>query len=172
MEKLIDQKLGIRLRAARIAAGFKTSKEFTKAFDIPESTYSQHESGKRYPDDARMRFYADSFRVNYDWLQTGEGEPYGKHASMKKNESLADHLFEIIDPQKNHLGFQTHLINEVLLENIVDGVLLLSKDKKIATAKIAKIIAGVYSEIMSLEKDSEIQVKMVKSALKACEKLF
>lgn len=40
-------RIGKELREMRIRAGYGTSREFCRKFKIPESTYSQHERGKR-----------------------------------------------------------------------------------------------------------------------------
>lgn len=40
-------RIGKELREMRIQAGYATSREFCRKFKIPESTYSQHEQGKR-----------------------------------------------------------------------------------------------------------------------------
>ena len=39
--------IGLRLKAARKAAAYRTACAFANAHDIPVSTYSQHENGKR-----------------------------------------------------------------------------------------------------------------------------
>ena len=43
----ISTNISKRLKIARIASGYKTAKDFAAQHDIPNTTYSQHESGKR-----------------------------------------------------------------------------------------------------------------------------
>src|SRR5438128_2280233 len=87
-------RLGARLRAARKAAGFNTSKAFLKKHKVPASTYSQHESGARIPDDTILEFYGKTFGVNIDWLKTGKGQPY-KNINSKQDEIISEELIDI-----------------------------------------------------------------------------
>src|SRR5579862_6047010 len=87
-------RLGARLRAARKAAGFKTSKEFLKKHKVPASTYSQHESGARNPDDHALKFYSKVFRVNFNWLKSGKGNPYTNN-NINKNTIMKEELLDI-----------------------------------------------------------------------------
>lgn len=67
---------GKRLKSARIAAGFKTAREFCLAHKIPASTYSLHENGRRLLKPAVATRYAEILGVNVVWLLTGTGSPY------------------------------------------------------------------------------------------------
>lgn len=69
-----------RLMQARIAAGFKTAKDFAVAHGIPQATYALHEGGKRglsrkFSDsDPRetLEVYAEKLGVRAAWLKFGE----------------------------------------------------------------------------------------------------
>jgi transcriptional regulator with XRE-family HTH domain len=102
-------RLGARIRAARKAAGFKTAKAFLKKYKVPASTYSQHESGARTPEDERLKFYTQVFGVDFNWLKTGKGQPFKKITPFKK-ETLAE--------ESIHLRRAEH-INEELLAKIL-----------------------------------------------------
>lgn len=71
--------ISYRLEEARKAAGFKSAREAALRNGFPESTYSAHEHGYRNPKKDQVRNYAEAFRVDLHWLQTGEGEmhPHG-----------------------------------------------------------------------------------------------
>lgn len=70
-----------RLEEARLAAGYKTAKEFAEKHGIPQPTYALHESGKRglsrqFSDkDPRptLVVYAEILGVRPSWLQFGQG---------------------------------------------------------------------------------------------------
>ncbi len=102
-------RLGARIRAARKAAGFKTAKAFLKKHKVPASTYSQHESGARTPDEEGLRFYTKVFDVDFDWLKTGKGQPFRKATSFKK-EALTEESLVLR---------RTDRINEELLAKIL-----------------------------------------------------
>jgi transcriptional regulator with XRE-family HTH domain len=87
-------RLGARLRAARKAAGFKTSKEFLNKHSVPASTYSQHESGARVPDDETLKFYSKVFDINLDWLKKGNGQPFNNISISKKNIQIFEELVQ------------------------------------------------------------------------------
>ncbi len=106
-------RLGARIRAARKAAGFKTAKAFLKKHKIPASTYSQHESSTRTPDDEALKFYTKVFDVDFNWLKTGKGQPFKKITSFKK-ETLAE--------ESIHLR-RADYINEELLTKILTQVI-------------------------------------------------
>jgi transcriptional regulator with XRE-family HTH domain len=113
---MINQiRLGARLRAARKAAGFKTSKDLSKKHKVPESTYSQHESGARQPNDETLKVYGQIFGVNFKWLKTGEGQPYSITTKAKRN-IIAEELIELkpINPREPKINQK--LLNEILQE--------------------------------------------------------
>lgn len=73
--------MGMRLRQARLAAGFKTASQAVKKFHWKSSTYRAHENGQNpfKPDDATE--YARAFNVSPVWLLSGDDisqDSYGK----------------------------------------------------------------------------------------------
>src|SRR5579872_7461018 len=100
-------RIGARLRAARKAAGFKTAKSFLKKHKFPASTFSQHESGARIPDDKMLAFYSNVFKVNFAWLKNGKRHPYKKisaHQIGVMNEELAD--LKQLNPNKLSINIE------------------------------------------------------------------
>ncbi len=64
----------MRLKLARVAAGYKTAKAFSDKFGVPQPTYSMHESGERSILGEVAQRYADWLGVRVVWLERGEGE--------------------------------------------------------------------------------------------------
>jgi DNA-binding XRE family transcriptional regulator len=65
-----------RLQHARALAGYDGPAEAADALGVKRPTYYGHENGARgFLDDAER--YAKFFRVSYEWLTTGKGEPRG-----------------------------------------------------------------------------------------------
>lgn len=63
-----------RLQQARALAGYKSATDAADALGVARPTYYGHENGSRgFLDDASR--YAKFFRVSYEWLSTGRGEP-------------------------------------------------------------------------------------------------
>jgi len=64
-----------RLQHARELAGYETATEAANAMGVPVPTYGGHENGFRgFRADSGQR-YAQFFRVSFEWLMTGRGEP-------------------------------------------------------------------------------------------------
>lgn len=63
-----------RLQRARELAGYTEGTDAAKAMGVPVPTYLGHENGSRGLQRAGQR-YAKFFRVSYEWLMTGAGEP-------------------------------------------------------------------------------------------------
>ncbi len=70
--------IGLRLKAARKAAGFKTARAAAESLGVPYPTYSQHENGTRGIV-REVDLYTRRFKVSLDWLMRGKGQ--GPHVS-------------------------------------------------------------------------------------------
>lgn len=63
-----------RLTRARQLAGYETATEAAEALGVRPPTYLGHENGSRgFKSEAER--YARFFKVSYEWLMTGRGEP-------------------------------------------------------------------------------------------------
>lgn len=67
--------MGERLTYARTKAGYATAKEACEAFGWKYSTYVGHENGLRGFPLLKARIYGAAFKVGWEWLMTGTGEP-------------------------------------------------------------------------------------------------
>ncbi|WP_017993903.1 LexA family transcriptional regulator [Rhizobium leguminosarum] len=68
-----DIEIGQRLKAARLAAGFKTAKAAAESLGVPYPTYSQHENGTRgIVREADL--YARRYKISLDWLMRAKGD--------------------------------------------------------------------------------------------------
>jgi transcriptional regulator with XRE-family HTH domain len=143
---MINQiRLGARLRAARKAANFKTSKEFSKKHNVPESTYSQHESGSRQPNDDTLKLYSHAFGVNFNWLKSGKGQPYNLTSNTRKN-TMAEELIDL-KPLKSN----SQIINSEVLATILQGLFksFSITIPKNSIKKIAKSASQAYVKALS-----------------------
>ena len=64
-----------RLRWARDRAGYAGAKEAADAFGFNYSNYSGHENGGRNPSRTNAQRYAKAYKVRWEWLLFGLGEP-------------------------------------------------------------------------------------------------
>jgi transcriptional regulator with XRE-family HTH domain len=86
MKNKLSEQIGIRLRAARRAAKYRSAREFALKQGISQSTYSQHETGKRSLTPELLCRYAKLLGVSPNWLLTGDAssseDEAGKHKPM------------------------------------------------------------------------------------------
>lgn len=73
-----------RLRQARRQNGFLSARNFALHHNIPDSTYTQHESGKRKMSVSTMLHYCKLLDIDPFWLLTGIDQ------SLKKTEKLSE----------------------------------------------------------------------------------
>ncbi len=64
-----------RLKEARSRRGFRSARSFSKYNGFAESTYAQHESGKRKLNIETLLIYSQKLSIEPEWLLTGE-EPF------------------------------------------------------------------------------------------------
>lgn len=78
-----DPDQGARLRAARVAAGFKTAASAVTKFGWkPLSTYLARENGQNGIPAAAGILYAKAFKVDVGWLLAGHGKGPGREGNL------------------------------------------------------------------------------------------
>ena len=90
--KSSSEKIGLRLKDSRKTAGFRTLSSFTKKYNIPKSTYTQYETGKRNVNVETLLKYCEYLNTNLIWLVTGKGSPHVTNEeliSLCEEQSLA-----------------------------------------------------------------------------------
>ncbi len=70
----LDILIGKRLQQARKALGFKSARSFARKHAIPESTYSQHETGKRSLNPTILLSYCERLNIHPGWLILGTAQ--------------------------------------------------------------------------------------------------
>lgn len=102
-----DQQIGKRLRMARKASGYKSARAFATKHDIPESTYSQHETGKRSLNPELMILYSDRLGISPGWLLTGQEGMVGELRSVREQ---GDQLMEEIAAQSERMNSLNNVV--------------------------------------------------------------
>lgn len=67
-----NKDIGGRIKAARIAAGYRRAAEAAEALGVAYPTYAGHENGSRDPK-GNIELYARRYGVSTDWLLTARG---------------------------------------------------------------------------------------------------
>jgi transcriptional regulator with XRE-family HTH domain len=71
MKDKLSEQIGLRLKAARRAANYKSARAFAARHGISISTYSQHEMGLRSLKPKLLLRYSELLGVSPHWLLTG-----------------------------------------------------------------------------------------------------
>ncbi|MDF2678720.1 MAG: Xre family transcriptional regulator [Bacillota bacterium] len=130
--------LNERLRYLRIKNNL-TAKEFSKLFDISESSVSLYENGKRTPSLSLIIEFADFFKVSTDYI-LGKTNIPTQYNTKDTQFDFAKQLQTIINifDEKDIILFNGDMMNEQFknvfkktLVNISDTMNLLSDDYKI-----------------------------------------
>jgi phage repressor protein C with HTH and peptisase S24 domain len=89
--------VGSRLKAARVAAGYKTAKEFADKHGLPQPTYANHENDKRGLRRQTARYYADALDVTVEWLLDGKESAGDEHSEKPRAKAAKDGQQEVIE---------------------------------------------------------------------------
>lgn len=146
----VPYETGIRLKQARIQAGYKTAKDFYEKFRIKPSTYSAHEAGRNPLSLKIAKQYAHCLSVSENWLLTGahdQQEELEKYA-LNYGEVPRDHL---LNKMLNDVTVQ-HLKHAGLRRGM--NVLELGCGTGSMTCWIAEYI-GESSKIYAIDKNYE-----------------
>lgn len=164
-------KVAVRLKTARLAAGFKSAKDFCHQNKIPSSTYSLHETGRRNLKPKIAEKYAKLFGVNISWLLTGHGKPYN-NAHANDEQSLSNDEFNTLlkyqgsEEVKKTVLYKTEILNNVdpilfckIVAEITDTLNKLGY--KLDINQVSKKAVEIYKDITFTSNEQETQLVMV-----------
>lgn len=101
----LDIQIGRRLQVARKILGFKSARSFARHHNIPESTYSQHETGKRSLNPNTLLTYATHLNISPGWIISGEKKSRKVENSLNLpllRSILKKELFGLLQPNAQH----------------------------------------------------------------------
>lgn len=158
--------LSFRLKLARKLRGYLRSKDFAERFNVPYSTYSQHEVGSRSMSTKVLFEYSDMLGIRPEWLLTGRGNPSDSASSLPNIDK--EILLEIRENEKagNINAVELPIINE---EQAVSSVqtdvfkLVLEKaftsvqkyDSSLDAESFSSFILDLYNKVIGLEASKE-----------------
>lgn len=121
----LDVMIGKRLQTARKALGYKSARSFARQHGIPESTYSQHETGKRSLNPSTMVAYCERLKIKPGWLVSGEETKQVDLAALQT--TLLTEISKIVKPElhqnlkvilNHYLGHQEQELQQPLPEAV------------------------------------------------------
>jgi transcriptional regulator with XRE-family HTH domain len=132
-----DREISERIKQARIASGYRSARIFAKEFGIAESTYAQHESGKRTINLATLMDYCNILGTNPAWVITGR-EPM-----------LTKQLANISQSHPSYMAVYAPILFLIIKNLLKDIPSYILEDEKHFNA----IVTSIYKEIKRLEFD-------------------
>ena len=172
----LTKDIALRLKVARIASGFKTSKEFAQQHAIALSTYCQHETGKRPLSIEQLFVYAELTKVEPSWLLTGKGKPCLKPENKQVEQKILQQLEKLSSSTEPHINVVPLIIDQerfsyvnmpIFKKIMVESAPLI---KNIADGYVAEAIDfcfALYNRIITLDAKDEERTKMIKIGLKS-----
>lgn len=165
------QEIPKRLKVARIAAGYPSAKSFTTAYNIPSSTYSNHENGNRTLTIENIFYYSKLLNLNPAWLITGKDSPCGdvyneqlekkileeQEILFKKNE-LSSTVIAVILETNKHSTIDTKLFKNVLIEL----VRLLKQIPNAQSNEAVSFCFEVYNRIVATNAEGNDRIDLIK----------
>ena len=165
-----------RLKIARIASGYKTAKEFTEKYNIPTSTYCQHEGAKRALSIENLLNYAELTNVDPAWLLTGEGNPCGIDGNKEVEQKILDEIIksskkgEIELNQTPQITLENKFsnVNVVVLRNIFLELLpLLKYIPNVKMEEAINFCFDLYNKIISVDTDDKGKSDLIRMCLES-----
>lgn len=164
----LTEDIAKRLRAARKAAGFKAAKDFATQYNIPLSTYSQHETGKRSINAELIINYSSYFTINPCWLLTGGGDPFFGENQKDKKAILERETFTI-SHKVNDDNNKYHQVDLALLKRILLAAehLFENKSHPLSFTGLIDRCFDIYDAVSTLSADMEEKDKIIQLTLSA-----
>ncbi len=137
-----------RLKEARIKRGFSSARNFALHQNIPDSTYTQHESGKRQISIGTLIYYSNLLDVSSAWLLTGK-----QNIQSKKHYPILKLPTKLIDTDKEVLE-ESIQINLELLSKIIFKSFLQYNNNNINYETLVSTCYKIYNSIINTVPDS------------------
>ena len=146
----LDQEIGKRLRKARKLRGYKSARAFAIEHKIPESTYSQHETGKRSLNPEIVLRYCECLAIDTGWLLSG------REAGM----SFSNDAVAVAEVSLHTSNRQVGNKNASMM--ITDNLTTMDMD----------IFKGVLRKAIQKYIDSDISFEQLEELIEYCKKSY
>ena len=161
---------GIRLKTARMAAGFKSAREFCDEHSIPPSTYSLHETGGRAIRPKAAEKYAELLGINAIWLLTGAFSPYQTEATDESPVSDEEFMNLLKSQPKNGKSSakqrSTHTlisVNALVFSTVVSRMVCILNEFGILVDEesLSRKAVEIYTDIVQSSAQVKDQLTMI-----------
>jgi len=146
----LSQTIGQRLKLARKTAGFRSASGFAHHNNIPVSTYSQHETGKRILNADLLLQYATLLNISPAWLLTGNDafKSRGQDTLISKE----------LPPIEDALAWVNMDLSSEILIKLVP---VLASDRNTTYRHLIDLSIETYNNIVAISTDQQNQLSMI-----------
>lgn len=163
----VSEIIAARLTAAR-KVDYSSARGFAVAFQIPVTTYSQHETGKRALGVSALLEYSDYLKVSPAWVLTGRGLPYPNDDNgLEKQAALYQYLTEQ-DKEELYCTEQAFLIKgevaEVdveLLKQVLRKIIASASLTQLNDEELVEFALETYNSVVQTSASIDDQICMV-----------
>jgi transcriptional regulator with XRE-family HTH domain len=174
----VSADVGLRLRAARKAADFRTACSFAKQYNIPISTYAQHENGKRVLNADSLLFYSDILGVDVGWLLSGKGKPFPHGLDYADRTAVvARELYTLessTTTETNLLPIEggVSLVDVDLLRDVMTHFVALLKEVPVATdnADLVAFALEIYNGVVMTSATADDRSAMIQLSVSSLKR--
>lgn len=169
----LDREIGKRLRSARKSQGYKSARVFALERSLPESTYSQHETGKRSLSPATVLRYCEWLGIEPGWLLTGREVTV---EVFSENDGVPEATLNASYRQAGHQQIEKASTEDLVSINrdIFRGVLnkaiprfFVSEANSVNMDALVEYCFSVYKSIMTMRSEHQITDSDLASAIEA-----
>ena len=165
--KSVPARIAARLSAAR-KVHHDSARSFAIANNLPVTTYSQHETGKRALSVSGLLEYGGWLQVNPSWLLTGRGLPYPNDEQAIERQARLYNFLDERDQGELYDVEQAFLIKgevaEVdvgLLRVVLEKIVGISSSIAVAEKDLIEFSFDTYNSVVQTSASFEDKVLMV-----------
>ncbi len=162
---MLKNEIAIRLKQARQNNGYKSARSFANTFNIPFSTYAQHESGYRSISTDCLMNYCSLLKIDPMWLIDNKGAPNNNMFAKPDSTSVFQNDANLKPINTNQIArIDVNVFSKIF---IAAAKILAHKE---LTPEIITYCYKIYDDVITLPEDDENIDKFIELAIQSIDK--
>lgn len=173
----VEKQIGLRLAAARKAAGYKSIREFILAHKLKYTPYRHHELGSR-PLTVQLIFhYSNLLGIDPGWLLTGKGYPCQNIKDNAKKNHIMETLVKISQTTNLSINQYSLIAKSDTFVNVDLSLLMLIFEKVLSVSvknssilsyqEIINFCIDTYNSVIKINSDEDTKHAMIDLSVKS-----